>query len=199
MPTTVPHPGVAGTSLQGRMEAAAKGGWRGNTQAGAEWRGRGIIYSSRSRDGSSSCYLPCAACILANPTLLQPFSLLKSWLSQTGVQAGGKPKGGAYVPARQHPGARMLSAPTSHLLHIHPSLCLCISDSRGLGAHFHGLCRRWGTEEDLVGPYKLACAEQNCVYLCSSCLCFLPAGAAAFQTPGQAECPVSRKRCEGCA
>lgn len=48
-------------------------------------------------------------------------------------------------------------------------------------------------------PYKLACAEQNSVYLCSSCLCFLPAGAAAFQTPSQAECPVSRKRREGCA
>lgn len=63
MPTTVPHPGVAGTSLQGRMEAAAKGGWRGNTKAGAERRGGDIIYSSRSRDGPATCSLPCAACI----------------------------------------------------------------------------------------------------------------------------------------
>lgn len=63
MPTTVPHPGVAGTSLQGKVEAAAEGGWRGNTQAGAEQRGRGIIYSSKSQDGPASCSLPCAACI----------------------------------------------------------------------------------------------------------------------------------------
>lgn len=142
--------------------------------------------------------LPPLCCLyLANPALLQPFSLLESRLSHTSLQAGGKPKGGAYLPARQLAGAGMLSAPTSYLLHLH--LSLCISDSRGPGAPFHGLCRRWGTGEDLLGPYKLACAEQNSVYLCSSCLRFLPAGAAGFQTPGQAECPVSRKRHEGCA
>lgn len=144
--------------------------------------------------------LPPLCCLsLANPALLQPFSLLESWLSHTSIQAGGKPKGGAYLPARQLPGAGMLSTSASHLLHLHPSLCLRISDSRGPGAPFHGLCRQWGTGEDLAGPYKLACAEQNSVYLCSSCLRFLPAGAAGFQTPGQAECPISRKRREGCA
>lgn len=144
--------------------------------------------------------LPPLCCLyLANPALLQPFSLLESRLSHTSIQAGGKAKGGAYLPARQLPGAGMLSTSASHLLHLHPSLCLCISDSRGPGAPFHGLYKQWGTGEDLVGPYKLACAEQNSVYLCSSCLRFLPAGAAGFQTPGQAECPISRKRREGCA
>lgn len=76
--------------------------------------------------------LPPLCCLyLANPALLQPFSLLKSQLSHAGVQTGGKPKGGAYLPARQLPGAGMLSTPTSHVLHLHPSLCLYISDTEG--------------------------------------------------------------------
>lgn len=146
--------------------------------------------------------LPPPRCLyLANPTLLQHFSLLKSRLSHTGVQAGGKTKGGAYLPARHLPGAGMLSTHASRLLHLHPSLCLRSSGSRGPGAPFRGLRRRWGAGECLVGPYKPAFAEQNSVYLCSSCLRFLPAGAAAFwrHPAGQAERSVGRKRREGCA
>lgn len=94
---------------------------------------------------SDAKMLPPLCCLyLANPTLLQHFSLLKSRLSHTGVQAGGKTKGGAYLPARHLPGAGMLSTPASRLLHLHPSLCLCSSGSRGPGAPFCGLCRRWG-------------------------------------------------------
>lgn len=80
-----------------------------------------------------TCFLlpPLCCLYLVNPALLQPFSLLKSSLSYTRVQAGGKPKGGVYLPARQLPGAGMLSAPTSYLLHLHPFLCLHISDSGG--------------------------------------------------------------------
>lgn len=135
--------------------------------------------------------LPPPFCLyVANTALLQHFSLPKSRLSHTGVQAGRKPKGGAYLPARRLPGAGMLSALASYLLQLHLSLCLCSSGSWGPGAHFHGFCRRWDAGECLVGLYKLACAEQNSVYLCSSCLRFLPAGAAAFwRHPGGLSVP----------
>lgn len=138
---------------------------------------------------------------LANPTLLQHFSLLKSRLSHTGVQAGGKTKGGAYLPARRLPGTGMLSAPASHLLHLHPSLCLHSSGSWGPGAPFHGLRRQWGARECLVGPNKPACSEQK-QYLSPLQLPPLPSCQCCWfqrHSAGRPERPVGRKRREGCA
>jgi len=181
MPTTVPYPRAAGTSpRQGRrLQPRA---------AGVAIPGQGQKRWDRPQQQITEKGLPPApfpVLLNANPALLQHFSLLKSRLSHTRVQAGGKPKGGAYLPARQLPGAGMLSSsssPASHLLHLHPSLCLRSSGSRGPGAPFRRLCRQWGAGERLVGLYKPACTEQNSVYLCSSCLRFLPAPAAVLET-----------------
>lgn len=153
------------------MEAAAEGGWR-------EQKGRkGGNHLQQQMPARVCLPLPPLCCLhLANPTLLHHFSLRKKLVVPHGVQAGGKPKGGAYLPARQLPGAGMLFAPASCLLYLH----LRNSDSREPGTPLHGLCRQWGAGERLVGQCKLACAEQNSVYLCSSCLHFLPASAAAF-------------------
>lgn len=199
MPTTVPHPGVAGTSLQGRTEAAAEGGWRGNTQAGAEWRGGGIIYSRQQIPRWTCLLLPPLCCLhLENPALLQPFSLLKSRLSHTGVQAGGKPKGGAYLPARQLQGVGMLSAPTSHLLHLYPSLCLHISDSESQEHLSMGLVGSGA-------PGRVWWSHTSWPVLSKTVFISAPAASASFlpvllhfRHPARL-CPVSRKRREGCA
>lgn len=102
MLTTVPPPRVAGTSLRGGMEAAAEGGWRGNTQAGAE-RGR----SSMAADAT----LP----LFSKPNSSPAFQAAEepvvphqcpSWRKKKKT-----PKGGVYLPARRLPGAGMLSLP----------------------------------------------------------------------------------------
>lgn len=192
MPTTVPHAGVAGTSLQGRMEATAEGGWRGNSQAGAEPRAGGIHLQQQQIPSWLCLLLPPLCCLYsANPALLQPFSLLKS--CPRPCPSWRKTKGRSRPACQAAPRSSDALSPP-----LPPTSCtsapLSASTSLTLRA---SSTFPWALE--VVGPYELARAEQNRVYLCSSCLCFLPAAAAAFRTPGQAECPVSRKRCEGCA
>lgn len=79
MLTTVPPPQAVGTCLWRGVEAAAEGGWRDNTQAGAERRGG---KSSMVADDKKGLFPVTSTCCLylANPTLLQHFSLLKSQL-----------------------------------------------------------------------------------------------------------------------
>lgn len=58
--------------------------------------------------------------VFNEPSSSPAFQPAQELVVYTRVQAGEKPKGGAYLHARQLPGAGMLFAPTSHLLHLHP-------------------------------------------------------------------------------
>lgn len=108
------------------------------SRQGQKWGGGNHLQQTMPR---VCLLLPPPCCLyLANPTLLQHFSLLKSWLSHTSIQAGGKTKGGAYLPARQLPGAGMLSTPASHLLHLHlsASTALALRGQEHLSTGFVG-------------------------------------------------------------
>lgn len=178
MLTTVPLPRVVGTSLQ-RDGGCSRGGWRGAGRGGSS-----TAEAKKVLPPVTSPVLP----VCSKHSFSPAFQPAEEPVVPHGCPSWKKTKGRCLPACQAAPGSRDALHP--RFLPPAPPLCLCSSGSWGPGARFHGLCGRWGAGECLVGLYKLACAEQNSVYLCSSCLRFLPAGAAAFwRHPGGLSVP----------